>query len=433
MAAVGLVAALAPAQAQRGQAGTEEAIAGDFEALRLTALGQKRFGRPITPKNLNLVSSISISSSKARHNFKPVDCEVLGSLPNLKFISLGRLSLSAACARALARAPRLERLSFSGTTLEAGALRAISKLPGLTTLVMYYVTGLRVEEASDLRNARGLRSLSITQGDGVTGGTRIDDTLFRVFAGLPISELYLRGVDLTDASASVIAGLKLNNLRLVDTQFTTQGLQTILEGSPQLRTLQLRNNRRLTSALGPTIAGLTQLQNLDLTSMRVGGELGGLGTLARLRSLKLSNIGVTNDDLTGIAASPSLTSLQLSSNPTITDKGYENLAKLTALRTINLSGSRPTIRGVRALSTLPELTTLDLSEAQLRGDLSAILARFPKLTSLALSGNAFDRADITRLLKRTRLRRLSIYRTRVTKPQAKAVRKQFPRTRILHY
>lgn len=91
----------------------------------------------------------------------------------------------------------------------------------------------------------------------------------------------------------------------------------------------------------------------------LGRRLIQLAVTHRLQDLDLSNMGLTDNDLTDLTRCPGLLSLDLSWNP-ITDRGVRHLHGLYQLRRLDLYKTRVTDAGLSSLRAMRELTELGL-------------------------------------------------------------------------
>ena len=106
--------------------------------------------------------------------------------------------------------------------------------------------------------------------------------------------------------------------------------------------------------------------------------------LKKLKTLKLTNSGITNASIKTIAETfPNLVNLDVSSNTQLTDAATREIAKLQQLESLVLLFCDFSEFGMLNISSLPKLKTLDIRANMQVGDSGlGILAKLPSLKSL---------------------------------------------------
>ena len=128
-----------------------------------------------------------------------------------------------------------------------------------------------------------------------------------------------------------------------------------------------------------SLSGLTQLQSIDLSGSRFpAGDIPVLGSLPDLKTLKLSNCGLST--ITGLEGAQSLTHLYLNNN---TLRNLSPLSGITTLKELYLQNNA--IINLGELNGLTELQTLNASHNSITTMANA--SGMQKLTWLNLSNN----------------------------------------------
>ena len=180
-----------------------------------------------------------------------------------------------------------------------------------------------------------------------------------------------------------------------------------LGGLTQLQSLNLGGNQ-LSGVIPPELGGLTQLQDLSLGGNQLSGaippELGGLTQLQWLNLGGNQLSGVIPPELAGLTQ---LQSLDLNGNQ-LSGAIPPELGGLTQLQSLNLGGNQ--LSGVipPELGGLTQLQWLSLSRNQLSGAIPPELAGLTQLQSLNLGGNQLSGAIPPELAGLTQLQSLNL-------------------------
>jgi Leucine-rich repeat (LRR) protein len=190
-------------------------------------------------------------------------------------------------------------------------------------------------------------------------------------------------------------------------------LQTELkEGAPlpagpfTLRAISLRGCADLTDEELARMAGLAQLESLDLSSTPIGDA--GVEHLAGCRGLRELNL----------------------SNTKIDDAALARLASLVSLRSLQLAGTPVSDTGVGQLRSLEELEQLSLAGTAVTDAAAGVLGRFPKLTWLSLANTTVSDAAVPQLIKLTNLTDLRLDGTQISDAGGEELQRALRRTRI---
>ena len=255
------------------------------------------------------------------------------------------------------------------------------------------LTGNAISDLTPLRHLTQLTNLSLR----LNKADQLPD--LATLGAVPIQQLNLVG-DAYGSAPQQLAGLaqltQLQSLKLVNSKLTT--LPPIAPTAP-LTALDLSGNK-LTDVTGLTnfpllttlslgsnqIADWQPVARLSkLTSLTAGNNpqtnIGVLQRLTQLKKLNLSQLGMTNQDLTLVSKMTNLQDLAIDFNGSITDLSpLMNLKQLTTL-----DFSKDAVSALSPLAGLTQLTDLTLSNNQV-ADLSP-LAHLTQLANLTILRN----------------------------------------------
>jgi Leucine-rich repeat (LRR) protein len=180
-----------------------------------------------------------------------------------------------------------------------------------------------------------------------------------------------------------------------------------LPGGPfTLRAISLRNTADLTDDELSRMAGLAQLESLDLSGTPVSDA--GLEHLAGCRGLRELNLSQTK----------------------VGDGGVPRLMALASLRSLQLAGTGLTDDGVGQLRSLEELEQLSLASTAVTDAAAGVLARFSKLTWLSLANTSLSDSAVPQLVKLNNLTDLRLDGTQVSDAGIEELQRALRRTRI---
>ena len=155
---------------------------------------------------------------------------------------------------------------------------------------------------------------------------------------------------------------------------------------------------------------LADLHTLGIFDCRSFNDemIGHLTGLERLRSLALTNSGLTDAGVEKIVQSfPNLIELDLSSNTNMTGAAMKQIASLGKLETLTLLQNRFNDLNTRRLSKMPELRSLDLRGNMEAGDMTLeVVGKLPNLTALKHRSTAVTDAGMEGLAASTTLESL---------------------------
>lgn len=301
-------------------------------------------------------------------NTDPADqFEHIGKLTGLKFLHFRSVPLTDGRILKLANLTNLEYLSCSvyghqesETVVNDRALMVIARFQKLKNL------DLRSNPITDdgLRHLKSLHQLEVlildatkVSGSGIVylkelpklntisfgsyqDGAPIDDDGLEVICQLPqLTRLILNGTDITDEGLKHLSAIEgLEELSLDHTRVTESGLASLI-GMKRLRSLGFQKTMpppQGRSSLGDKAAELlSQIPTLEEVSGSWRLTQTGFENLAKMKNLKSLNFRehVTDEQLDYVAQLPSLEYLALHHCP-VTDFGIQKIAQLPLLKTL---------------------------------------------------------------------------------------------------
>ncbi|MDB5329251.1 MAG: inlA 3 [Phycisphaerales bacterium] len=261
----------------------------------------------------------------------------------------------------------------------------------------------------------------------------MSDAVLPLLKDLPGLEQIMLSGDVTDAGLPALAHLpRLERLHISETRITDEGFRELaklrglttlsisgngessppyINGSnlsallqlPKLEDLNLSGTHVNDATLAP-LKDFTGLKTLALSKPMHGDDVGrvsdatcrNIAALSNLATLDLSGTDVTDAGVGQLALLVNLTELDLS-NTAVTDVGMPSLARLTNLRTLKLKNTRITDAGLKALHGLTEMSVLDLQETAITDEGLAELKGFTKLSALSLGKTRVTDAGLVHL------------------------------------
>jgi Leucine-rich repeat (LRR) protein len=283
-------------------------------------------------------------------------------------------------------------------------IRALNQLESLQFLDLRdaELTDGRIEE---LRSLRGLRGLVLVNNPAIT-----DDGIAALKNLTRLEILDLDATSVTDAGMKHIKGLRaLRRLELGCTDVTEIGFSELRD---------LKDLRRL--SLGPKVRSFDdlefhpQIEVLDVQNNKHMNEtqMQLVRRLRKIRSLNLSDTGVTDTAIIGFCELKALARL--------------NWSGTKALERLNLSGTFVSARGLEALGAISTLVELDLSRTAVGDEDLKKLSGLKQLRWLNLRDTHVTDAGLQHLKELNRLQWLNLSRTEVTKEGAAELRKALP-------
>jgi hypothetical protein len=352
---------------------------------------------PITDEgvaHLGKLPSLRWLSLEGCHQVKGERLAGLEAVPRLEHLDLTFTGVRSPAVERLARLPSLRELSLSFCMdFHGSALAAVAKIPGLRRLELRGCTTLSAADVMHLAKLTELRHLDLRDCQGRYLGQRAAiavDGHEPEPEPAPVED----GIGVTDASIAALGRLPLE-------------------------TLLLGGCTSLTDAVGPTLAAMPTLRELDLSDLpKTTGAL-----LARvpsgLTALGLSsNRHYTDATLRSLPALPELRELRLANLPGVTDRGIAHLLDGRPLRELVLGEPLPgfmqssprdlTDELLDAMASLHDLRRLQLYQVRLDGRVLHEIAALPALEELHVSSGFVASGALAELAAATSLRRLTL-------------------------
>lgn len=276
---------------------------------------------------------------------------------------------------------KLERLAIAQTHVTDSSLAVVETLPALKELDLFFCEHITDSGASRLRGAPNLEKLNV------------------------------RGTKISDSGVQFLT--ELRQLRTLDVGITEISDATIelLEALPHLESLSIGGNQ-IAEAGVARLRSLKGLRHLDLSGAQVTDS--GIWAV-KVTDLNLDEIGALSglESLVLAAPSPEYVDSVSSGVPRlrgaiiVTDFGASHLAKLANLRRLNVARSALTATGVERLQPLTRLDELVLAHAKsIDNSAGPALAKLDALRVLDVSYTGFGDAGLEALVDHPSLQRV---------------------------
>jgi len=362
-------------------------------ALKITDLGVTHLGTLTNLRSLSLARCEQV---------KGTSLHVLEGLPLLETLDLTYSGVESAAVERLPRLGNLRELTLSHCMKFHGrSLAAVAQIPGLRKLELQGCTTISAKDALHLANAKGLRFLDLRDCQGrFRGQTAAREGEEATFVdtdgdGLPDKRVVRTapeqdGIGITDDVVAALASIPLETLLLGGSESLTDAIGDSLAKMTTLRTLDLSSLPRITAAtLAMLPPGLVSL-SLDDNYQFDGPAVLRLPRLSHLRELGLSGLYRLNDaelsTVLGRTSPEGLVSFRLGA---------------TSLRGLRLAGNGEDRRTSPLTQQVGEILTRQASLQRLafphaqRIEPAFLreLARMPNLVELDLTGSFFNTKD----------------------------------------
>jgi hypothetical protein len=297
--------------------------------------------------------------------------------------------------------PSIRRLDLSRTHITDAGLETVAKLPNLVSLDLRFCEHITEAGVAHLKDSATLQRLDLR-------GTAVSDSGIAFLAQVgTLRALDIGSTQITEPALEALEALEnLEELAVGGNRVGDLGL-SYLHALPKLRRLDLSGSQVTDSGVwGVTVTD----GNLDAIALLIGlEEL----NLAASDAEYVSSIG------DGVP--------RVRNRIEITDLGAGKLTALTRLRSLDLSRSAVTAKGLEALAKLPALEVLTLSHATGLGDeaVPALLA-MKTLRTLDLTGVALSDAALELLAGHPALEKLIALDTGVSEAGAAALARLKP-------
>lgn len=237
-----------------------------------------------------------------------------------------------------------------------------------------------------------------------------------------LEELAKKYPDITEvrASSEVIADWnafgvfsKMTRLNLTTCMIKDEQFQTLVEGVPDLVSLEV-NNSIISDKAIKSIGKWQSLNHIELCETQIGNEgMRLISQLKNLRDLEVSKSRVTDDGLEYIKNMP--LALVSASDCTITDSGAALLSENSNLQVLRLNSTNITDKALELLRKCEKINQLEISHCGGVTDAGMItLAKYPYLNRLQINSTSVTRTGIETLAQSPSLRCLSIDALKLT-------------------
>ena len=117
----------------------------------------------------------------------------------------------------------------------------------------------------------------------------------------------------------------------------------------------------------------------------------------------------------------------------VTDRGMENLVRVTTIEQLRLQYASVSDRGVQALLNLSNLQLLDLTGTAITDQSVKLIAQhWPSLQQLSLNSTDITVDCVPFLVSMQNLETLDLLQTRLTNSQARSIKERMPTCSIIH-
>jgi len=345
--------------------------------LRLDVFGEVPKGRPFANLRPNDIQMMSLMTCRYVNDALIQD---VSRLTGLEVLMLGESTITSKGLRYLTRLKMLKALAIPGY-IRSQDMDFLRELPPLEYL--HFGSPMVTDDKMPvIGTLTSLTQLSL-------GGSEVGQGLAQIKGLKSLRWLHLeanRSYDI-DKHLAHIAGLtELEELDLSDTQIGDAGLAH-LAGLTKLKKLHIRSNPatdRITNAGLAHLKDLKSLEEINLPYTRITDT--GIECLTQIESLKKMNPygnGITDKVIEKIAKMKSLENLGVRSD-NITDAGMAQLAQFANLKSLDLNGCPVTNAGLASLTKMKTLDTLTISGTRINGEGLGALREFPDLAELNL-------------------------------------------------
>mgnify|MGYP002777989176 CR=1 FL=1 len=342
---------------------------------------------------------------------------VLKNLKKLKSLDLSETKVTEAGVKQLEVLDELTELNLAGSPAQnyrrpkkIKPALPLDKLPPADPMAMIQRLKPEIKHQDD-DESKPIVGLNFIDGKL----TDLDLAHLRTLKGLKELDL-AENEDITDAGLSYIAGLTdLEILDLSDTEITGAGLAS-LKGMKKLKRLVLPYKPFSAKDLAP-LAQFTELEScsIDLNTETVE-KLQILSNCPKLKALNLPYRPLPREVYTALGKMTSLESLILLSDDKqkVTDADLALLKGLTNLQTLSMPRAEVSAAGLENFKGCTRLLNLNLTGAKLNDDALKAVAGLPSLTSLVLANTPISDAGLVHLSPLTRLTNLNLTNTKIT-------------------
>ncbi|QDV49907.1 protein kinase domain-containing protein [Gimesia fumaroli] len=327
---------------------------------------------------------------------------LLTDLPNLKYLTLSKNSISSAGLAHLVQFESLESLGLEYTHISDKGLRHLQKLPHLKDLRLDQ-TDITDRGLLNLKQHKNLETLSLR-------GTHVTNAGIQHLKEFPqLSYLTLQHTPITDEGLVGLQQFKaLRTIELSGPLITPDGLGG-LGDIPNLKSIAL-SDFKVTETLFSNLAQIKSLESLSLPAdseisdewlyhlhslpklyrLRLGGEFlsdRGMEELSKLKNLQILTIynsRITDTGLANIPQSADLREFKINSQSILTDRGLNEITKLKQLRVLHIKECKISDVGLADLHQLKRLQEIQITSSEITDACCEDLIKLPQLNVLML-------------------------------------------------
>lgn len=326
----------------------------------VTSLESKPMPKPVSVEPSEVIAKIL---QRPPHEISHDDLVNLTNLPSgldqIHSLDLTKSSVSDAGVKLLPKLPQLTNLNLSYLKISGNSLESLKAIPDLRNLSLEGIQGLSPESWEIVADLSHLETLSLL-------GTFVTDDNVSKLARLPnLKELNLTQTLVTDAVFSHVAEMKtLEVLRFEGlSSIDGHGLQVLAKAkSNPLRELHASRTKLGIAGL-KHIKSIPSLRLLDITSSNLTDqqlyELRGAGNIV---TLKLGFNLLTAAGVPALVTLRDLEELDLQNNMAIDDRALGALSKMKGLKTLNVTRTSCTPRGLQEFARLQKNCKLIFSD-----------------------------------------------------------------------
>lgn len=301
-------------------------------------------------------------------------------------------------------AAAIETLRTAGATIKTDQ-------GGSATEVSFQQLDPSPESLELLASLKSLRSLNLAD-------SSFSDASLSALDGVSplLVSLDLRGCQLSNKATTSIA--RFTALRVL--RFSGKNGKTSIDDDG-IKALAACNSLKVLALDDLTFVGTVGLESLaglpDLLELYMAGTIVDdaschfIASLRKLKKLRLARTQVGDPGLEALSECSTLEDLDLSENSLITDAGMAHLAKLSALRKLNLWRVQITDSGILMLAPLTKMEWLNLDNTRLSDAGLPVLTDMNALTFLHLGSTQITEAGASSLFHLKNLKDLKLTRT----------------------
>jgi internalin A len=257
----------------------------------------------------------------------------------------------------LADLDRVNALTLDSNATDAH-LAVVGKLQGVQKLVIQRNDNVSDKGLASLKGLTSLKELALYEASDVT---RTGVANLAALKGLERLTLFAVTTEVDGLKALTgLPALRHLNLRFSFSTNNTHLALAVIGEMKNLRSLDISGGYDLTEDALKPLAGLTELESLQLAWMRMpDAGLRHLSGLTKLTTLNLSESRFGDVAMKEVGKLTTLRDLDLSVTP-VTDDGLAHLGGLTKLTKLNLAYTKVTGRGLKQLAGCKDLEELGL-------------------------------------------------------------------------